>query len=636
MIYNDSYAQLLGARHPAALGRPFAAVWHEAWPQIAPLFALADAGQAGDEEEIRLTLPRSGAEEAAHFAFSVTPVRGDHGRVEGLFCTCTETMGRLRAEQALAEESARLRESEAWMRSVSNTLPGYIWTANPAGLLNFTTQAWLDYAGTTFASTLGAGWSRFVHPDDLLRVSEAWSRAVRTGTRYDIEFRCRRHDGKFRWFLVRANPIRTEAGAIERWVGINVDVEAQKQAETALSGLNATLEQRVADASVAREQMEGALRQAQKMEAIGQLTGGIAHDFNNMLQSVLGSLDLIRPRLQQGRTSEVARLVDIATEGANRAATLTGRLLSFARRQALVPRPLDANALVSGMAELLRNTVGKGVTLTLDLAPSLPRVLCDANQLESALLNLAINARDAMPEGGTLLIATTEARVTATEMAGHPDVVPGRFVQISVTDTGAGMTPSVAERAFEPFYTTKPLGRGTGLGLSQLYGFVRQSGGLVHLVSRPGHGTTVTLQLPLFHGEIIADRPEPSPHHLPARRGTVLLVEDEESVRTLAREALVEQGWAVFDAATGTAALTMLQAGNDVDVLVTDVGLPGGLNGRQLAEAARQIRPTLPVLFITGHAYAELSDGPMPPLTAVIMKPFHLSVLVSEVAAMFA
>ncbi len=527
--------------------------------------------------------------------------------------------------------AARLAQSEGWLSSISNSLPGYVWMADSAGQLTFTTQAWLNYAGSAEDETLGSGWGRFIHADDLPRVVEAWTRSIQEWVPYSIEFRCRRWDGTFRWFMSRAEPERDASGAVVRWVGINVDIEHQKTAEAAVAALNATLEHRVAEATLAREQTEAALRQAQKMEAIGQLTGGIAHDFNNMLQSVLGSLDLIGRRLEQGRHAEVPRLAEIAIQGATRAATLTARLLSFARRQALAPRALDANALVTGMAELVRNTVGASVTVELALAPALPPILCDANQMENAILNLAINARDAMPRGGALRLQTTEVVVTEADVVGHPGVVPGPFIELSMTDSGTGMPPEVLARAFEPFFTTKPIGLGTGLGLSQLYGFVRQSGGLVQLESAPGQGTSVRLQFPRLTGSAAGQSAAPV-----SARATILLVEDEEAIRNLAREALTEQGWTVLEAGTGAAALMILESSAAVDLLITDVGLPGGLNGRQLAEAARQSRPGLPVLYMTGQAETALSTEPLPLRTTIISKPFRLSVLTERVTAVLA
>ena len=532
--------------------------------------------------------------------------------------------------------TARLALSEGRLRSISCSLPGYIWMADQTGQLNFTTQAWLDYAGIGESDTLGSGWSQFVHSEDLPRVGAAWARSVTEGVPYSTEFRCRRWDGTYRWFLVRAEAERDASGAVLRWVGMNVEIEQQKTVEAAFTALNTTLEQRVAEASLAREQMEGALRQAQKMEAIGQLTGGIAHDFNNMLQSVLGSLDLIVRRLDQGRYGEIRRLADMAIQGANRAASLTGRLLSFARRQALAPRALDANALVLGMEELIRNTVGGGVRIEFALASPLPAILCDPNQMESALLNLAINARDAMPDGGMLILGTADVTITLAQTIGHPGVIPGRFVELSVADTGFGMPEHVAVHAFEPFFTTKPQGLGTGLGLSQIYGFVRQSGGLVHLESAPGMGTTIRLQFPRYDGPVLEELPSAQPPVTTGRRGIVLLVEDEVVIRTLASEALTEQGWTVIEAHNGVEALPILTSNPAIDIMVTDISLPGGMNGRDLAEAARQARPGLPVLFATGHAETALSDGPMPPRTALIGKPFRLDILLEQVARLLA
>ena len=383
-----------------------------------------------------------------------------------------------------------------------------------------------------------------------------------------------------------------------------------------------------------RERTEDALRQSQKMEAVGQLTGGIAHDFNNMLQGIGSALETMQRRAAQGRVADTVPLLEAARQGLTRAAALTHRLLAFARRQALDPRPVEPDALIEDMGELIRRTVGPGIAVELRLRDGIWAVLCDPNQLENALLNLAINARDAMADGGRLTIATADVRLSAADVAGHDGAAPGSYVEISVADTGAGMDEATRARAFEPFFTTKPLGHGTGLGLSQLYGFVRQSGGLVRLDSVPGRGTTVRLHLPRHHGEAMAPRTEPDREDVAAGAGgTVLLVEDEDGAREMAAERLRELGCEVLEAADGPAALRLMRPGRHVDVLVTDVGLPGGMNGRQVADAARERRPDLPVLFITGYAGSAF-DGRLAPGMQVIGKPFSLEALAARVRAM--
>jgi PAS domain S-box-containing protein len=385
-----------------------------------------------------------------------------------------------------------------------------------------------------------------------------------------------------------------------------------------------------------RRTAEEQLRQAQKMEAVGQLTGGIAHDFNNLLAGIAGSLELLQRRIGQGRLDDARRYIDTATRAAHRAAALTHRLLAFSRQQTLAPRPTPADALIAGMRDLIERTVGPRITLavmpTVDLWPT----LCDPHQLENALLNLCINARDAMPDGGRLSIETANVSLDAADAAAR-DVPPGDYATIAVTDTGIGMPPEVAARAFEPFFTTKPQGQGTGLGLSMIQSFVCQSGGHVRIRSQPGAGTTVRLYLLRHEGDAAAEAAPAAPGAtLQARDGeTVLVVDDEATVRMLLAEALSDLGYVVITAADAAEALPVLRSGRRIDLLVTDIGLPGAFNGRQLADLAGQMRSALKVLFITGYTETSvIGHNRLTPDMRLMTKPFTLDVLAEQVTEM--
>jgi signal transduction histidine kinase/CheY-like chemotaxis protein len=426
-------------------------------------------------------------------------------------------------------------------------------------------------------------------------------------------------------------------------VAAAADITSRKEAERALLGLNEMLEERVAAEMKQREQAEAALRQAQKMEAVGQLTGGVAHDFNNLLLVIQGNLEQIERDVATSRNGDADRLarpVRAALRGVDRAAALTHRLLAFARRQPLAPEPLEPNKLVGGMSDLLRRTLGESIKIETALADDLWRAFADPNQLESAILNLAVNARDAMPEGGNLMIETANVRLDRTYADIHDVAAPGPYVMIAITDTGSGMPTEIAERAFEPFFTTKEVGRGTGLGLSQVYGFIKQSGGHVKIYSEPGEGTTVRIYLPRHvpHGEernIDADGAPETP--AAAESETILVVEDDEDVRATSVESLRQLGYRVLDAPDGAAALRLLEREPGVQLLFTDVGLPGGMNGRRLAEEARRRRPDLRVLFTTGYARdAIVHQGRLDPGIELIVKPYTYAALAAKIRAVMA
>lgn len=399
-----------------------------------------------------------------------------------------------------------------------------------------------------------------------------------------------------------------------------------------LQAANATLAAKVDALSVA----EDALRQAQKMEAVGQLTGGIAHDFNNLLASISSSLQLLKLKLEKGNAVDLQRYVRMGQESVARASTLTQRLLAFSRRQSLDPKPVDVNRLVAGMEDLLRGTVRPSIHLEVVGAGGLWPTLIDAAQLENSILNLCINARDAMaPDGGRLTIETANKWLD-DRAAQKRDLVPGQYVSVSITDTGSGMAPEVMARAFDPFFTTKPMGQGTGLGLSMVYGFVRQTGGQVRIYSELGTGTTMRLYLPRFHGSV-PDDSLTDVEALPHADGTetVLVVEDEMTIRQLVIEMLEDAGYLTVATDTGAGALRLIASGLKPDLLLTDVGLPGGMNGRQLADAIRVGTPALPVIFMTGYAEnAIFGGGLLDPGMAVLSKPFENAALLKKVASM--
>ncbi len=670
-------------------------------------------------------------------AFRVDP--SDRKQVAILFKDLTE---RNRTERAL-------RDSEAQFRAFAEAVPNQVWASRPDGVLYWFNSQVYAYTGLSEGELNGpAGWGKIVHPEDLRDAGEVWARALETGEVYRTEFRIRRADGAWRWFVVGAEPVRDDAGTLTGWVGANSDIHdirlqgeelervndilsallTGSQAErdrlwelspdlltvvsyegrlerinpswtrvlgwdeqTLLSrpyveilhpdeiepiarllgemqenGQPVLLEDRLLTAAgewrtfvwtlspepggerlygVGRDvteernqaaqlaQAQEALRQSQKMEAVGQLTGGIAHDFNNLLAGISGSLELLSKRLREGRLNGMDRYIDAAQGSAQRAASLTQRLLAFSRRQTLDPKPTDVNRLISGMEDLIRRSVGPDVEVEVVGAGGLWATRIDQSQLENALLNLCINARDAMaPDGGRLTIETSNKWLD-DRAAKARDLSPGQYVSLCVTDTGTGMPPEVQAQAFDPFFTTKPMGEGTGLGLSMIHGFVRQSGGQVRLYSEMGKGTTMCLYLPRYQGGVPGkDEVAPTPVAEGGHGETVLVIDDEETVRMLVAEVLGDAGYKVIEAPDGPSGLAILSSNRRIDLLISDVGLPGGLNGRQVADAARVSRPDLKVLFITGYAEnAAVGNGLLASGMEVLTKPFVMGDLAAKV-----
>ncbi|WP_082483319.1 PAS domain-containing hybrid sensor histidine kinase/response regulator [Rubellimicrobium mesophilum] len=531
---------------------------------------------------------------------------------------------------------ARALESESRLRAVLEAVP--------VGLVFADARGWITGGNARVEGILGHSilhsrgvedygrWISF-HPDGRQVEGREYplARALAGEERPELEVSYQRGDGRRAWVRFIASAVRDADGAVTGGVVASLDMDRERRAEEELRHLNETLERRVAEAIAERERAEEALRQAQKMEAVGQLTGGIAHDFNNMLAAVMGSLDLLGRRIGE-EDARARRYVGAAMEGARRAATLTQRLLAFSRQQPLRPEPIDANRLVQGMSDLLRRSLGAGVKLETVLAGGLWRTSADPNQLENVILNLALNARDAMPEGGRLTIETVNAHLDSRYSARHLGVPAGQYVQIAVTDTGHGMTPEVMARAFDPFYTTKPVGQGTGLGLSQVYGFVRQSGGHVKLYSEPGQGTTVKIYLPRLPGPHPEEPPGERREDLPLGEAqeVVLVVEDEAVVRQFTVDALGELGYRVLAAESAGAALRLLDAHPEVQLLFTDVVMPD-MDGRRLADEALRRRPDLRVLFTTGYSRnAVVHNGVLDPGVHLIGKPFTVEALAAK------
>jgi PAS domain S-box-containing protein len=513
----------------------------------------------------------------------------------------------------LRQVYAALTESEARHRTGFAHSPVPLHTLDGDGFIRAVSKSWLSLLGYAEEEVIGRHITEFEAPNAPLWVKEARDRLMAEGQILDMERRLRRRDGAALDVLISARLERQEAAA--SIVCVTIDVTDRKRAEAALQA------------------SEERLRQAQKMEAVGQLSGGIAHDFNNMLQGIGGCLELTERRVAQNRAAEAMRYIAAARQSVDRAAALTQRMLAFARRQALQPVEVRPEALIRGMEALLCSTVSPAITIRFHIQTSVWTALCDANQLESALLNLTINARDAMPQGGSLTIETHDRVLAASDIADQAEARPGEYVALAVTDTGAGMSADILGRVFEPFFTTKPVGQGTGLGLSQIYGFVRQSGGFVQLESQPGQGTTVRLFLPRYQA--------PSAVALAGGRSRglgrrVLVVEDETDIRSIIAQILEGLGCRVTEAGDGPAGLLALQSlrpEDRFDLLVSDVGLPG-LNGRQLAEAARSLDPALPVLLITGYAGSALTEAALPPGVEIMRKPFALDALTGRLAAM--
>jgi PAS domain S-box-containing protein len=622
VLTNPAYQQLIGHRNVIGL------TVREAVPEaerqgfinlLDNVFATAEAFVGKD---VKIVLQRSteGPAETRYLDFVYQPIKDAGGNVTSIFVEGADITERHNSEEALRASEARLRQlnadlelqviQRAQARGLTWKLsPDLLGALNSKGYFETANPAWESVLGWTEAEVLSMSIFDLLHPDDLehtragFELTQVGQPALRFVNRY------RRKDGSYRWIS---------------WIGI------PEEGYVYCTGRDVTAER---EAEIELAAAQEALRHSQKMEAIGELTGGVAHDFNNLLTGIIGSLDIIRRRMAAGRVDEIPRFMDAASASAQRAGALTHRLLAFARRQSLDIRPNDVNRVIGDMEDLLHRTLGEHIQLECSLGADLWTAFTDANQLESAVLNLALNARDAMPDGGQLTIETANARLDAAYTSRQDDVEPGDYVVIGVSDTGSGMPPDVVAKAIDPFFTTKAAGKGSGLGLSMIYGFAKQSGGHLRIYSEVGHGTTVKLYLPraLQDAVILKKAVRDAPR---GQGETILVVEDDATVRMILSDVLEELGYNVLLASDARPAIPILQSDRRIDLMVSDVILPH-INGRKLAEIARALRPDLKVLFVTGYAEnatfrGDFLDAGMDMLT----KPFALDDLGAKVRAM--
>jgi PAS domain S-box-containing protein len=633
-LANAAYMRLVG--HRDIIGKTV----REALPEISGqgfvrlLDEVYETGRpfSGVSVDVVLRREEDGAAEKRLVDFVYQPIVDERGAVTGIFCEGYDVTARHTAE-------LKLRESEERFRLIADSAPVPMWVTRLDRKRAFVNRAYADFLGVTYEEAIDYDWRSRIHPEDVERIVRESLAGEATLRPFTLEGRYLRGDGNWRWLRSESQPRWGPDGEHEGFIGVAFDITEAKLAEAALRELNETLERRVsertADLSAAlerlrgevaeRERAEEALRQAQKMEAVGQLTGGIAHDFNNLLTPILGGLEMIASRVDDVR---LKRISQTALESARRGAKLTSQLLAFSRIQRLAMRPVEVNAVIANMRQILKHTLGTAIEIRTEFDPAAGCAVCDENQLENAILNLALNARDAMEGGGLITIATA-----CVEESGAPDIEPGAYVRVTVADTGTGMKPEILARALEPFYSTKPLGKGTGLGLAQVYGIAQQSGGTVRIESEEGKGTQVHILLPRSRGEAASadeTRPgAPAPGPGSARR-RILVVDDDPDVRAFLEDALDELGHDVAACDCGEAALAEV-ARDCPDLILLDFAMPG-MNGADVAREVRASCPDVPIVFVTGYAESEQLEAALGRDVKVLRKPFTVDELAASIA----
>jgi PAS domain S-box-containing protein len=623
--WNEGARRILGWTEEEMIGQPASVFFtledRQKGTQLAEMQSALDHGRGNDE---RWHQKKDGT--CFWASGEMMPLKDENGTPQGFLKILRD-----RTDQRQAAEAQRA--DAEFLHSVLASSGDCIKVLDLDAKLEFMNEGGLRVMEVSdFNAIRGCPWPSFWPAEGQ---DEAWAaiETARAGASARFQGFADTMKGTRKCWDVQVTAIPGAHGRPEKLLAVSRDITEQKRIEGELRELNDTLERRIEERTRELRASEDQLRQSQKLDAIGQLTGGVAHDFNNLLTGISGSLEILQTRLARGQFTDVDRFISAAQGASKRAAALTHRLLAFSRRQTLDPKPTNANRLIEGMEDLVRRTVGPSIEVETVLAEDLWITLCDASQLENSVLNLCINARDAMPDGGKLTIETANTSLDG-RAAREKDMAAGQYVMVCVTDTGIGMAPDVIERAFDPFYTTKPMGQGTGLGLSMTYGFAKQSGGQVRIYSEVSKGTTMRIFLPRHAGEEDAESLPAQLTEAPrAQAGeTVLIVDDDEAVRMLVTEVLQELGYGAIEAADGTSGLNVLQSNARIDLLITDVGLPGGMNGRQIADAARVRRPGLKVLFITGYAEnAVVRNGYLEAGMQIMIKPFTMEALAARI-----
>ena len=635
---NSRYLEWFGLTPEQMNGRRIAEIFGEDF--FADRRADIDRALAGEAFSVERLLPyQNGPKRRCEIRY--IPDFAPDGGIPGTYILSLDMEERAEREAALAASNRRFR-------TAMDAVHGVLWTTTADGQMLAEQPGWSGLTGQNYDEYQGYGWSAAVHPDDIAPTLRAWRRAVARKSMFVFEHRVRRQDGAWRNFAIRGLPISDATGRIVEWVGVHTDITQQRAAEVALREqaanllvevgqrqhaeeqlrqLNEGLEARVAAEIAERRRTEAKLAQAQKMETIGKLTGGVAHDFNNLLQIVSGNLQLLakdvagKPRAEQRVANALA--------GVARGAKLSSQLLAFSRRQPLEPKVVNIGRIVRGMDELFRRALGEAIQVETVVAGGLWNTFVDPAQIENALLNLVINARDAMEGNGQLTIELGNASLDDIYAEEH-DIEPGQYVMLAVTDTGSGIAPEIIDKVFDPFFSTKGE-RGSGLGLSMVYGFVKQSGGHVKIYSEPGHGTTIRLYLPRAHP---AEDVEVKLAEIPATGGseTILVVEDDPEVRATVVELLTDLGYSVLKAVDAASALNVIESGVAIDLLFSDVVMPGTLKSPELARKARERQPNIAVLFTSGYTEnAIVHGGKLDPGVELLSKPYTREALARKV-----